>query len=303
MRREIFVPSHRSSQLHKHANIQNNMNILRIFRLLCRLNKLTFPLCESTETVFTHRENPVYKSSQFPNQGESCYKHSSGSVLVYQLSLCALADQLLFNPRTVLKITWWTSYLYFNNSWSTNENMIAGRSWLILKWNNYQIFILSDLYSSLPCWQCIWGAAQAFSWTKHWTFWSRSRLHNLSICKDAISYLMRGIWVQARLFVHIWWGNAVQRQCQVAFFSEKKKKPTRNFMKKKEITWYGLIRHLSMSHRWNFTKLDSSGKFKSCLSFWGSGMYLKIGPCHRSRPPRAIGGGGVPFTTIAYKQY
>ena len=106
MRREIFVPSHRSSQLHKHANIQNNMNILRIFRLLCRLNKLTFPLCESTETVFTHRENPVYKSSQFPNQGESCYKHSSGSVLVYQLSLCALADQLLFNPRTVLKITW-----------------------------------------------------------------------------------------------------------------------------------------------------------------------------------------------------
>ncbi len=36
------------------------------------LYKLRFPLWESTETVFTHRENPVYKNSQFPNQAESC---------------------------------------------------------------------------------------------------------------------------------------------------------------------------------------------------------------------------------------
>ncbi len=27
---------------------------------------------------------------------------------------------------------WCTSYFYFNNSWSTNGNMIAGRPWLIL---------------------------------------------------------------------------------------------------------------------------------------------------------------------------
>ena len=27
---------------------------------------------------------------------------------------------------------WCASYLYFNNSWSTIENIIAGRPWLIL---------------------------------------------------------------------------------------------------------------------------------------------------------------------------
>ncbi len=32
-----------------------------------------------------------------------------------------------------------TSYIYFNNSWSTNENMIAGRPWLILNWSKKSV--------------------------------------------------------------------------------------------------------------------------------------------------------------------
>ncbi len=38
-----------------------------------------------------------------------------------------------------------------------------------------------------------------------------------------------------------------------------------------------VIRHLSTSHCQNFTKLDASSKFESCLSFWEECMSENLG--------------------------
>ena len=38
-----------------------------------------------------------------------------------------------------------------------------------------------------------------------------------------------------------------------------------------------VIRHLSTSQRWNFTKLDASSKFESCFSFWEECMLENLG--------------------------
>ena len=61
--------------------------------------------------------------------------YSSGSALVDQLSYMLWWTSYYLNKyswSTINQGRRCTSYLYFNNSWSTIENMIAGRPWLIL---------------------------------------------------------------------------------------------------------------------------------------------------------------------------
>ena len=102
-------------------------------------------VCLSVQVGYTHNEK---RASQ----------NSPGSALVHQLSYVHWWTSYYLN-----KDSWYTtnqgrshhfeilpnehrnhystSYLYFNNSWSTNENMITGRPWLILNCRKGCLFV------------------------------------------------------------------------------------------------------------------------------------------------------------------